>query len=245
MKALSSWNSARWLALFPLVVTVGCVGIGSRSDEVYEIRRAARRIRIDGDVEAAEWAPAQVVTPEQICSGAERDMSTVRLLYDEDRLYVGIRCIDSQVTQKVENFWKKDSLMIYMRTGVAMAEHSCIFRFAFTPQGVVRARYHRGPVPPMRELIDYTKPIPPKLYEGASAVGENVWSAELALLWSAIAPAPVPPRPFHFKVSRRDIDGDGTSGSEWPYDKIVVFEFQGNERDSEPATRAPAEAQGQ
>ncbi len=212
------------LMFAPLVA--GC----GTSVTTLEIRRASEPLAIDGKVGLTEWAMAQKIRPTQVTRGAGGEDTTIRLLYDDNWLYVAVRCSDSLITDGSDDFWKNDSVRVNFRMGVVEAEDSCQFGFTVTPGGLVSARFHKGRTPPMRADIDFTKPLESRLYRVACTIDESGWTMELALSWSALRPLPIPPEPLSIFIWRRNINGENIEVADWPYDEKVKFQFAGTGR---------------
>jgi hypothetical protein len=66
----------------------------------YEVKRAAGRIVVDGKLDDKAWAAApgiEFVFPWEFQTGAKQK-TTARLLWDDDYLYVGYECEDTDIT---------------------------------------------------------------------------------------------------------------------------------------------------
>lgn len=210
-----------------LMLLAGCSSVLSNDlAEQYQIGRTVKPAKVDGTLDPGEWNSAQKRAPVQITSGAGTESTSIRLMYDKDFLYLGIRCVDSQITERNADLRKNDSIQARIRIGVAETDDSFQFRLSAIPQGLVSARFHKGPTPDMREDRDITKPLAPNLYKAACTVDDTGWSMEFALSWSAIRPLPTPPAPFHLFVERRNINGNKIEVADWPYDKKVEFQFE-------------------
>ncbi len=206
---------------------LGCVAGCGAGVTTLEIRRASEPVTIDGKVGLTEWAMAQKIRPTQVTCGAGGEDTTIRLLYDDNWLYVAVRCSDSLITDGSDDFWKNDSVRVNFRMGVVEADDSCRFVFTVTPGGLVSARFHKGRRPPMGEFIDFTKPLESRLSRVACTIDESGWVMEIALSWAAIHPLPIPPEPFSVFIKRRNINGENIEVADWPYDETVKFHFAG------------------
>jgi hypothetical protein len=66
----------------------------------YEVKRASGRIVIDGKLDENAWkaaAPVEFIFPWDFQTGAKQK-TTARLLWDDDNLYVGYECEDTDIT---------------------------------------------------------------------------------------------------------------------------------------------------
>jgi len=108
---------------------------------VYACRQAAAPVTVDGDLGDAEWAGAaevggfritksEALAPEQV---------TMRLLYDRDCLYLGVKCFESRmkslkanVKQRDGAFWEDDAIEIFFDPA---HDHEHYFQLAVTAGG--------------------------------------------------------------------------------------------------------------
>ena len=225
---------------FAVLLLVGCHAVRpTMKSSLYVIVKTDRTVTVDGELTSTEWGSAQLANPVQITSGAGSDTTTIRLLYDDEFLYISVHCVDSQITVSDPVFSNNDSLTFLIKTGVVETDDSCRFHFAATPQAVVGARFHQGRTPYMRDYRDVTKPLPPDFYQAASFAGERGWSAEIALSWSAVRPPSIPPSPFWLYIERRDLDGQKISVSGWPYDSNVDLVFESGHDKKERPNKTP------
>jgi len=225
-----------WILTLCLIFLAG--GCATRR---YQIARAVEPVEVDGKLDVGEWDRAQEIAPVQVTSGAGGEPTSIRILYDKDFIYLGVRCADSQITERNDDFWKNDSVAAGFQIGVVATEDLFRFGFRTTPQGLVSARWFSGkwPTPPMDQVMDalrdMTKPLPPDLYRVACAVDDDGWSVEIALSWAAIRPLPAPPAPFRVRIERRNINGDKIDVADWPYREEVEFQFEPQSHDEQTA----------
>lgn len=69
----------------------------------YDVRRAAARIEIDGDLKDAAWRRAKVATDFHFnwWTEGEKEKTEARLLWDDENLYVGYYCHDRHISAEV------------------------------------------------------------------------------------------------------------------------------------------------
>ncbi|MBI3919915.1 MAG: hypothetical protein HY318_00755 [Armatimonadetes bacterium] len=109
---------------------------------VYPCRPATRAIVIDGQLDPAEWSESVAVSG-FLDSGSDRmfpEQVTMRLLYDEQYLYLGVRCEESNMkdlktptTDRDGAFWNDDALEFFLDTA---HDHERYLQFAATAKAV-------------------------------------------------------------------------------------------------------------
>lgn len=109
---------------------------------VYPCRLAAGPIQVDGRLDPAEWAGAIEVSGFRI-SGSETlapEQVVMRLLYDPQNLYVGVKCLESNMqnlttptTQTDGPFWMDDSVEFFLDPH---HDHETYWQFAATARAV-------------------------------------------------------------------------------------------------------------
>jgi len=219
--ARTSWLLSMTLAF----MAVGCASDTRGIAQRYEIRMAVVAPDIDGHLASMEWSAAEEAIPVQLTADAGAEQTSIRVLYDRDSLYIAVHCTDSRITERADAFWKNDSVRANIVVGAAEAENSFRLGFSVVPQGLVSARFHKGPTPLMEDIRDFTQPLDPSLYNARCFVGKGEWSTELRISWAAIRPLGAPPDEFHIFIERRNVNGDKVEVADWPYDKKIVFEF--------------------
>ena len=66
----------------------------------YEVKRAPSRIQVDGKLDEKAWqaaAPIVLIFPWESQTGAKQK-TTVRVLWDDQNLYIGYECEDADIT---------------------------------------------------------------------------------------------------------------------------------------------------
>jgi hypothetical protein len=109
---------------------------------IYPCRQAKGPVTIDGRLDPAEWAGAIEVSGFRI-SGRNKpapEQVVMRLLYDPENLYVGVKCLESQMkklktsaTERDGAFWLDDSIEFFID---ASHDHETYFQFAATANAV-------------------------------------------------------------------------------------------------------------
>ena len=158
----------------------------------YEVHRARTAPRIDGKLDDAAWAAARPVTfvfpwPDQ--TGAPQT-TTARLAWDNDNLYVGYDCVDSDITALFtahdDPTYRDDAVEIFI-----------------APPGV-RNLYFGLEMNVRAVLYDYLYPFPQRIMKNYNLPGVQLataikgtlnaagdqdqgWSLEVAIPWRAFA----------------------------------------------------------
>jgi hypothetical protein len=106
--------------------------------------RATGQIRIDGLLDEADWSRADVATDfmQSYPNVGEkpRDRTEVRVLYDDNSLYVGVRMFDSEPKLIAAQLARRDASGIYsdwlhLMVGTYF-DHRTAYRFSVNPMGV-------------------------------------------------------------------------------------------------------------
>jgi hypothetical protein len=96
-------------------------------------------VTVDGDLSEDAWAKAAVLSPflQNDNSAPEREKTTVRLWYDDDALYLGWTCADSDIqatfTARDSKFWEEEVVEFF----VTSATLNRYFELQWNPLGGV------------------------------------------------------------------------------------------------------------
>lgn len=114
----------------------------------YTIQKTKDKISVDGKLSEKGWAKAKSVTlmyPWDFQTGAKQ-LTTVKLLSDQDFLYVGYECVDNDITAILEKrddpVYKDDCVEIFINTNPA-ADH--YFGFEMNATGVLYDYFYSYP----------------------------------------------------------------------------------------------------
>ncbi len=106
------WSQAGLLA-FVLVWPAAAVPVVAQTEEkTITARRANQPVQLDGELDEADWALAVPVSdfvqsnPDEGTPASER--TEVRVLFDDDNLYFGVYCYDSEPDRIIVNELKRD-----------------------------------------------------------------------------------------------------------------------------------------
>lgn len=134
-----------WVVLLLGSVTAGVAAAGGNQADVtlvYLCRPAGGPIVVDGKLDPVEWGGAVPVSGFRV-SGSEAlapEQVVMRLLYDRQNLYLGIKCFESNMkkiktsmNQKDGPFWLEDSIEFFVD---ANHDHETYWQFASTAMGV-------------------------------------------------------------------------------------------------------------
>ena len=114
---LSSLLKFRWIVILLLVVTLLCVGIvgvhAASQDNQIKAYRTYQSIEIDGDLTEEDWQHAEVmdrfiqVEPHE--GEPLSEPMELRILYDDENIYLGFTCYDSDMSKLIANEMRRDS----------------------------------------------------------------------------------------------------------------------------------------
>ena len=115
------------VAALALLLFVGLGELKAEGVKTLEAVRIDAQIRVDGRLDEATWARAQVIDdfvqqdPDEGAEVSER--TEVRVLYDAERLYVGFECYDAEPERVVANemrrdgaLWQNDNVYVLLDT---------------------------------------------------------------------------------------------------------------------------------
>ncbi|MEW6455638.1 MAG: DUF5916 domain-containing protein [Acidobacteriota bacterium] len=141
-------------------------------------------IHIDGRLDEKEWEKAVVVDrfiqrePREGEPVSER--TEVCIMYDDDNLYIGFRCLDREVSKIVANEMRRDidllnndCIEIYLDT---YHDHRSAFYFCTNPLGAQRDGIIMADVPDEGQNWDWNG-----VWENASSIDNAGWTAEISI----------------------------------------------------------------
>jgi len=155
---------------------------------VARARRTEDAPRIDGRLDDEVWRSAEPIGPLTQVDPAEgvpaSEATEVRILYDADHLYVGLRCFDSDPAGILRSRRARDAVLdpddrveLYFDT---FHDRRNFFFFQIGPGG------SKGDALVTNNGQDFNKPWD-GIWEGKAAVDELGWSAELALPFKTLS----------------------------------------------------------
>jgi hypothetical protein len=179
----------------------------------YEVQRAAGRIVIDGKLDDKAWAAApsvEFIFPWEFQTGAKQK-TTAKLLWDDDYLYVGYECEDSDIvalrTERDEPTYLDDAVEFFVNPkpsqtdvyfGMEMNARGVLYDYLmvdskyafkrFNLQGVLLASFIRGTL-------------------NARGDQDQGWSLEVAIPWvnfEELAKRPTPGTIWTANLNRWD-----------------------------------------
>lgn len=153
---------------------------GDAADVQVLARRSSGAITIDGRIDEAAWASAAPYTgfvqlaPDEGRPPTER--TELRVMYDDDALYVGVHCFDRTPDQIVRNLGRRDSDTASDAVTVfidSKHDRRTAFVFQLTASGVLSDRlvFHDDQV-----TTDWDE-----IWDGSAAMLRDGWSAELRI----------------------------------------------------------------
>jgi hypothetical protein len=179
------------------ILLLGVSGVGTSSalaqqstqDDTRPVLHAVRAtgpIRLDGVLDEPDWQRAIVAkdfTQSYPAPGAApRDSTHVRVLYDNDALYVGIRLFDSEPSKIAAQLARRDASGIYSDWVHVMVgtyhDRRTAFRFSVNPLGV------------QRDVLEYDDNNEDENWDAVWDVGVRVdssgWTAEYRIPFSQL-----------------------------------------------------------
>jgi len=138
----------RFLRLLVFLILLSSTLLFWLSAEELEISalETSRPISVDGDLSEPHWQKAQKVTGFTQREPAEGESASepteLRILYDDDNLYIGVICLDSQPHRIVANQMRRDGVLMnddYFEIFIdSFHDHRNAFYFAVNPLGAKR-----------------------------------------------------------------------------------------------------------
>jgi Domain of unknown function (DUF5916) len=156
--------------------------------------RTQQVIVLDGKLDEAEWqrAPAQDQWVENMPNekAAPRVKNEVRVLYDKDALYVGLKGYDPDISKLNAPFVRRDKVFGTADNFIVWIDPTGARKFAqffrINPRGVLADGSWTEDTSNEDFAPDYD-------YEGAAFIGPDFWSAELRIPWTSLRmPHPAP-----------------------------------------------------
>lgn len=159
------------------------IGTPSRQP-ILRISKTTREIRIDGRLDEETWQDAEAIDrftqrePEEGKPSSER--TEVRLLYDDDNLYVAFHCWDSEAQKIVANEMRRDTPLgnndcveIVLDT---YHDHRTAFYFCTNPLGAQRDGIVTTDESEEEQNWDWNG-----VWENVSRIDSTGWTAEIAI----------------------------------------------------------------
>ncbi len=112
------------IPLYIIIFTCICISNVSAEPSTHEITayRTYESIEIDGDLSEADWQKAIPITKFLQIEPNEGEKSSepmeVRILYDDENIYLGFTCYDSDISQLVANEMRRDARNIHENDNV-------------------------------------------------------------------------------------------------------------------------------
>jgi hypothetical protein len=194
------------MSLAPLLLLTS-LAVGGTTSPTMRAQRVAGGIQIDGDLSEAAWlqaTPAREFRQRSPNDGSIPENQTeVRILYDDDALYFGFSCADSEPGRIVANLTRRDGdagsdgMVIDLDTE---GDHARAFHFEVSAAGVQRDGIRTGDYAIAWEWN--------AVWRSAARIGPRGWSAEVAIPFSVLRTSK-PTQPdfrvqFRRVIARRD-----------------------------------------
>jgi hypothetical protein len=190
----------------------------------YHIHRATAPISIDGVLGEADWQAAEVVSLVETEHGiAPKQRTELRLLWDDDYLYVGFHCIDidiySDITERDGPLWEQEVVEAFIdddSNGITYLEYEINPRNALVDLYVVNRNGRRDDIQFMQEWNSTGTRHVVSVDGNPAKLGtdDRSWTVEWALPWTDFATAKhAPPidgdtwRGNFYRIDRAHVDG--------------------------------------
>lgn len=238
--------------------------------EVYPIRRATGRMRIDGRMTEAAWRRAeQTDLWVQPSDGSDTELeSWGKILWDDEHLYVGMYAEDPDILAEIAtrdgHLWEENEVLEFYFDGMSNGQD--YLELQINPHGAVfDAQFPRPTGRNLEEAIRFDlRGIEAEVYIDGSLNGEgddDFWSAELKIPLESLTPMPnVPPNngdQVRINFYRFDTSSDDSvrafawspnmGGSFHQPDRFALAAFEGapaNRPPPRPDRRSPVEGSG-
>jgi len=189
------------LSVLALLQAQAAVSLRSPAEAVLVATRAAAP-KVDGKLDDEGWAHATPAgsfrqrDPEEGAAGTER--TEVRVLYDDEALFVGVRAFDSHSAQISAPLARRDETPPSDWIGILIDSYfdrRTAFEFVVNPAGVKQDTYHYndGELDPTWDAIWQV---------GVTTDGEG-WTAEFRIPWSQLKFGGSQDRRFGFNIWRK------------------------------------------
>ncbi len=169
---------------------------------VYEVRRTATPIKVDGNLNDVAWTKATLVGDfVNTSDGSQSPYKTeARVLYDEKFLYFSFRCTDdniwSTMRRRDEHLWEEEVVEVFLQ---ADATQPSYIELEVNPLGTMLDIYLLG----IRKPLHYESWNSEKLRWAVQVdgtvdgkAGDHEWTCEIALPMEDVVTAPHnPPQP--------------------------------------------------
>ncbi|HSW29890.1 MAG TPA: DUF5916 domain-containing protein [Longimicrobiales bacterium] len=195
--------AAALLALLPLSLTAQAPASGERPRPVVAATRAVGSIHVDGRLDEASWAAAQVVSeftqvdPEEGQPVSER--TEARVLYDDEAIYIGVRLHDRQ--RPTMRLGRRDmDLMDSDWLGVVIDsyhDHRTAFSMDLNPAGV-----QRDAVKTMVNGAEQDDNSWDAVWDARATVDEGGWTAEYRVPFSQLRFGNAPEQTWGIQLER-------------------------------------------
>jgi hypothetical protein len=192
----------------------------------YTCYRAAKPIVVDGRLDDASWQGAAAIPLVWADSGAQpRQPTTVRLLWDDQYLYVAFECQDDDIwgvtTERDKDIYNQEVVEVFVDDDCD--DHSYI-EIEVNPLNAVLDLFVLNRGGPIRGLWGWDSPgLLTAVYVDGDptrrGTADRLWAVELAIPMSDFMTAPhLPPRPgdvWHANVYRIDRAESGDEYTAW------------------------------
>jgi hypothetical protein len=169
---------------------------------IYEVRRTATPIRVDGNLDDAAWSRAPLVGGfVNNSDGSKSPYKTeARVLYDDNFLYFSFRCVDdniwSTMRRRDEHLWEEEVIEVFLQ---ADASQPSYIELEVNPLGTMLDIYLLG----IRKPLHYESWNSEKLRWAVQVdgtvdgkAGDHEWTCEISLPVEDVVTAPHhPPQP--------------------------------------------------
>lgn len=192
----------------------------------YVCYRAAQPIIVDGWLDDPSWPGAPIVDLMVADTGAKpKQRTTARLLWDDDMLYVGFHCQDTDIwgvtTERDRDIYNQEVVEVFVD---ADRDDFGYIEIEVSPLNAVLDLFMLNRDDRKRGLWDWRSEglrtaVNVDGDPGRRGTGDRSWTVEMAIPMSDFMTAPhLPPHPgdvWHFNLYRIDRAQDGDEYSAW------------------------------
>jgi len=176
---------------------------------VYPVRPAAGPIVVDGRLDPKEWASAIEVSGFTFSGKGllASEQMVMRLLYDRENLYIGVKCGESMMDKIVANIrdhdgdvWHDDCIELFFDP---KHDHETYYQFIVNTMGT------------QYDAIGFDRLWNCK-WQAAASLGADAWYAELAIPFASLeASPPSPDAIWGYNLNRERNAGGSTELYNW------------------------------
>jgi hypothetical protein len=217
-------------------IKVATIAIGGAapSDELpaVTIKRATKKITADGVLDEADWANAEVMTFADTMEKRPIQYPTkLRLLYDDENLYVGFESTDADITDPFKNrddpIYDHECVEVYLMPNVIAPAIGPYVEMQASPSGVIFDAAFTGRRQGMDKSFNAGQTVGTKIDGTLNGAGaDRGWVSEWVVPWKGIRGVQKPPVPgdeWRGNAYRIEKHSNGAEYSAWSPPRVGDF----------------------